>query len=131
MFVNLYAFMASSNLKLPGLKAQMCVKVQLHQFQVGDVVQGYSQATPAAQTYAALILERGDTFVQGYWNTSQESRWHGYDQRWDAGPRYPWRGLLAADADRPRQVLTLAHMEHQPHQTPATILPWCASSASL
>src|SRR5438105_2793371 len=64
-------------------------QAQPHRFQVDDVVQDYSQATPASQTCAALIREPGDTFARAYWNTSQESQSHGYDRRWDAGPRYP------------------------------------------
>src|SRR5437868_341087 len=62
---------------------------QPHRFQVDDVVQDYSQAIPASQTCAALIREPGDTFARAYWNISQESQSHGYDRRWDAGPRYP------------------------------------------
>jgi crotonobetainyl-CoA:carnitine CoA-transferase CaiB-like acyl-CoA transferase len=64
-------------------------QVRPHQFQVDNVIQDYSQATPASQTYVALILVPGDTFAQAYWNTSQGSQWHGYDQQWDAEPRYP------------------------------------------
>jgi hypothetical protein len=36
-----------------------------HHVQVDDTAQGYSQATPAAQTYAAPTLAPGDTGDQG------------------------------------------------------------------
>ncbi len=49
-------------------------QVRLHLLRADGIVQGYSQATPALQTYAALILAPGDTSVQVYWNTSRENQ---------------------------------------------------------